>query len=72
MVRKFGDQKLISGISTDAGDKSADELTWRTRDVFLVKGNYGYDVRLAQTDSDLSTDRLADLDQALATLQFRY
>jgi hypothetical protein len=70
-VRKFGDQKQIGGVTQDVADKSVDELMWRTRDVFFVKGNYGYDVRLASTDT-LSTERLADLDRALSTLLFRY
>jgi hypothetical protein len=72
VVRQFGEQKSISGISTDEGDKTADELTWTTRDVFLVKGNYGYDIRLAATGADLAARPLADFDQALATLQFHY
>jgi hypothetical protein len=71
LVRQFGEQKSISGVSTDEGDKTADELTWSTRDVFLVKGNYGYNIRLASTDT-LTSRVLADLDQALATLQFYY
>jgi hypothetical protein len=72
MVRQLGEDRLLSGVTTDAGDKTADQLTWRMRDVFVVKGNYGYDIRLAQTDSDLPADRLADLDQMLATLTFGY
>jgi hypothetical protein len=72
MDRSLGETKRLSGLTTDESDKSADRLLWKMRDVFVVKGNYGYDIRLAQVDANLLTDRLADLDQMLATLTFHY
>jgi hypothetical protein len=72
MVRHLGEVKPLSGLTTDEGNVTGDQLTWKMRDVFVVKGNYGYDIRLAQTDSNLSTERLAELAQMLATLTFRY
>ena len=72
MERRLGETKRLSGITTDAADEAADYVLWKMRDVFVIWGNYGYDIRLAQTDSDLSSARLADLEQILTTLAFRY
>ena len=72
MDRELAELKRLSGRTTDAAGKEADRLIWKMRDIFVVKGNYGYDIRLAQTDSSLPADRLAEFDQTLTTLTFRY
>jgi hypothetical protein len=72
MDRQLSGLKKLSGLATDAQDKEAEHILWKMRDVFVVKGNYGYDIRLSQADSDLPADRLAELSQMLATLTFRY
>jgi hypothetical protein len=72
-VRQFLDGVSLTGISSDAspGDTST-QLTWSSRDVLLIRGNWGYDIRLVSIDPNLFSSRLADLDQVLASLQFHY
>jgi hypothetical protein len=48
------------------------ELTWSARDVFVIRGNWGYDFRLFSTGPGVKSDNEGDLNQLLATLTFNY
>jgi hypothetical protein len=48
------------------------ELLWTERDVFVLRGNWGYVFRLYSTGPGQQSANRADLDQVLASLTFRY
>jgi hypothetical protein len=48
------------------------ELIWTARDVFVIRGSWGYDFRLFSTGPGVKSANEADLSQLLATLTFHY
>jgi hypothetical protein len=69
--RTFDDGISIGGLSS-AGDDRATELTWTDRDAFLIKGNWGYIVRITSADADLLRGHHADLSRVLESLKLNY
>jgi hypothetical protein len=48
------------------------ELIWTARDVFVVRGNWGYNFRLFSTGPGVTSAHEGDLSQLLASLTFNY
>jgi hypothetical protein len=62
----------LSGISSDNSGDPVGSLTWTSRDVLIIAGNWAYDIRMASIDPNLFNGRMGDLNQMLSTLQFHY
>jgi len=72
-VREFPDGAVITDIAGEASpDSLFTELDWTMRDVYLIRGNWGYDIRLASIDPTLFQSRVQDFSQALSSLLFHY
>jgi hypothetical protein len=59
-------------VTQHNSNEAVSELLWTERDVFVLRGNWGYVFRLYSTGPGVKSANESDLDQVLATLTFNY
>jgi hypothetical protein len=63
----------VTGIASEAPPENTyDHVDWTSHHVFLVHGNWGYELRLTSIDPNVLQSRMGDFDKTLSGLSFAY
>lgn len=71
ITEQFESPTSLGGIASEKdGQPPTTAVDWYGQDLFFIRGNYRYQLRLTAADPAALSSRIIDLDKALATVDF--